>query len=1118
MASTTSAKVTAPRLPRTHVHRARLARILSGVEDHRLTVVVAGPGCGKSSALAAWAAGHRTAWYDLGVDDVEPGTLARGIVDAVRLRLPVLPARTLAAVEAALGPEGDAPGRAEALAAVIAEGIAAAMAAPPVVDRLVLVLDDVSVLPPGGASARLLAALCRQAPAGLRVVLAGRSEPPVPLARARGRGEVLDVGAEDLALDQDEVAEVLRAVLMEAAGCPPETDERAVAPMDEADELAPALYALTGGWAAAVRLAAEAVRAASRERRPQVLEALHRPGGALFAYLAEEVVAAEPPEAQELLATVAPLRRFTPALCADLGLPSAEQALASLGRRGVFLEAHASAEGWLTLAPLLREFALSHLPLPPGRREVVLAAAARWFADHGHATDALAAATAAGDPALLSGLLAELGPRLVRAGEVARVLDAVEAVPPASLGPDLLQLAGEARQVLGDWEGALASFRRVADAEGPLPAALAWRTGLIAYLRGDLDEAMATYARGVVGGPDDQRGEEALLLAWTATAHWAAGDARSCRTYGEAAHDAATRSGDLRAQAAAHTALALLAALDGDRAANDAHYLRALDAAERAGDTLQVVRIRSNRASRHLEEGSYAEALAELAVAIPLAEVTGFAAFLGLGLTNRAETRRRLGQVEEALADYRLARDVYQRMGSTSAALALSGLGDCYRLRGDLVPARAAYEEALRMAEHSRDVQTLVPAYGGLARVLACDEPDRARELRDRLASLEHGMHVVEAQLTLGWVALALDDREGARAAALAAETAARHRRDRAGLAEAVALSAVATPGPTVISRLHEALALWREVGDPIGEAATELAVALYGGAPGWQAEHAEQRLRSLGVRRSSAAAGLLGVLPAVAPPTVAVESLGGFRVLRHGDPVPPSEWQSRKARELLKRLVARRGRAVSRATLADALWPDEADAAKSANRLAVALSTLRSVLDPGRAWPADRYVTSDADSVRLDTSTVDVDVERLLLAAAAGRALLREGRQTDAIAALTSAEAVYGGEFLEEDSDAEWALALREEARAAYGEVARRLAALAVERGDADGAARLWLRVLETDPYDEDAHLELVRVMLGAGRPGAARRAYRRYAAVMADLDAEPEPFPLLVGGFKPT
>lgn len=153
---------------------------------------------------------------------------------------------------------------------------------------------------------------------------------------------------------------------------------------------------------------------------------------------------------------------------------------------------------------------------------------------------------------------------------------------------------------------------------------------------------------------------------------------------------------------------------DGDRRVNDTHDLRALVAAEEAGDVLQLPRIRCNRGSRHLEEGSYHEAINELELALRLGEASGYVALHGLSLYNRAEARRRLGRLEEAVADDESARQIYQSIDSRMVGYALSGLGDVHRIRGDLTMARAADEEAVEVLEAGNDAQGLSPALAGL--------------------------------------------------------------------------------------------------------------------------------------------------------------------------------------------------------------------------------------------------------------------------------------------------------------------------------------------------------------------------------------------------------------------
>jgi DNA-binding SARP family transcriptional activator len=266
--------------------------------------------------------------------------------------------------------------------------------------------------------------------------------------------------------------------------------------------------------------------------------------------------------------------------------------------------------------------------------------------------------------------------------------------------------------------------------------------------------------------------------------------------------------------------------------------------------------------------------------------------------------------------------------------------------------------------------------------------------------------------------------------------------------------------------------------------------------------------LHRLGVRIGGGGAGLLATLPTDHPATVAVKALGGFRVVREGSAVAPSDWRSKKARDVLKILVAHRGHPVTRDYLIEAIWPDE-DPALTGNRLSVALSTIRGVLDPEKNWSADRFLVTREQSISIDTDHVAVDVEAFLSQAAEGLREQRAGHNPEALELLEDAETAYTGDFLEEDVYEDWSMGLREEARAAYRAVAGALAELAAQAGKHDDAIRYRLRIVERDPYDEDSQLGLVRAFIGAGRHGEARRAYRSYAGRMEQIGVEPAPLP---------
>jgi DNA-binding SARP family transcriptional activator len=240
----------------------------------------------------------------------------------------------------------------------------------------------------------------------------------------------------------------------------------------------------------------------------------------------------------------------------------------------------------------------------------------------------------------------------------------------------------------------------------------------------------------------------------------------------------------------------------------------------------------------------------------------------------------------------------------------------------------------------------------------------------------------------------------------------------------------------------------------------------------------------------------------------MAIRCLGAFRVFRDGELVPVTAWQSKKARTLLKILVARRGRATTRDSLMDTLWPDE-DPVTVSRRLSVALVTVRRVLDPGKRHPPDHFIVGDKDAVRLDLDHVPVDVEQFLAAAATGLASRNRADERAVMAELTAAADLYAGDFLEEDQYDDWAAPLRDEARTTYVSVLRALAGLAEETGTVDEAARARLRILDVDPWNEEAHLGLVRVMERAGRHGEARRYFESYRSRMGEIGVPVGPFP---------
>ncbi len=429
--------------------------------------------------------------------------------------------------------------------------------------------------------------------------------------------------------------------------------------------------------------------------------------------------------------------------------------------------------------------------------------------------------------------------------------------------------------------------------------------------------------------------------------------------------------------------------------------------------------------------------------------------------------------------------------------------GELYRQRGDIVRARGAFERARGLAAEADDAHTAASALFGLARVLADEDVAAARNAAAEAVALASSLERAAALCARAEVELRGGDGAAAADFARQAEKEARSTGDRAALAEAFELQAAARAPGDEQQRLRSAIGLWDDVGNTVGSARGRLALGMLIGDRA-MADEARRQLTALGV---APALGVPGVLASSRGGSeVSIVTLGRFAVLRGGDPVPLLAWQSRKARDLLKLLVARRGHPLTRDAAAEAMWPGE-DPGPLSNRLSVALSTLRKVLDPVRRHPADHYLVADARTIALRLDHLDVDLIEFLTAADRGIDLMAKGDSDAATAPLERSRQLYAGDFLEEDLYEDWAVEAREEARSRLLMVLRLLARLAVDRGDDESAGQYLGQLLEREPYDEDAWLALIASQLRLRRHGEARRRYAAYARRMAELDVVPVP-----------
>lgn len=276
------------------VARSRLtARLDEALRLGRRLILVSAPaGFGKTTLLSTWLAGikNRAAWLSLDEGDNDPARLLAYLVGALQ------------SLEAGIGQDllgalgSPQPPPMPALLTALLNELAAALSrdAPPTL----LVLDDFHALtaPP---THQILTFLLEHLPPGLCLVVASRSDPPLPLARLRGRGQLTELRVADLRFSADEAAAFLHEVFT----------------LDLAGDDVAALTARTEGWITGLQLAALSLQQAGTERAPQFIQDFAGSNRFVLDYLLEEVLEQQPEPVQRFLLQTSILDRLSGPLC-----------------------------------------------------------------------------------------------------------------------------------------------------------------------------------------------------------------------------------------------------------------------------------------------------------------------------------------------------------------------------------------------------------------------------------------------------------------------------------------------------------------------------------------------------------------------------------------------------------------------------------------------------------------------------------------------------------------------------------------------------------------------------------------------------------------------------------
>ena len=355
------------------VPRPRLVEQLNEGLGRALILVCAPAGFGKTALLADWSRGNHgvVAWLSLDAADNDPARFWRHALAALDRVRPGIAER----VGPLLGPPAPAS----------FDGLVTGLINELTTDgdgAILLVLDDYHLVDVEAVH-QSLTFLLEHLPPGVHVVLSSRADPPLPLARLRGRGQLVELRAAELRFTMDEAADLLGDTVGPDVPLP--------------DAALAALADRTEGWAAGLQLAGLSLR--GRPDAAAFIEAFSGSHRYVLDYLTEEVLERQPEALRSFLLDTSVLERLSGPLCdAVTGRTDSQEMLEAIERANLFLVPLDEVRGWWRyhhlFADLLRARQLQE---QPQRVTELHRHAAAWFDEHGLADDAVRHAQAAGD-------------------------------------------------------------------------------------------------------------------------------------------------------------------------------------------------------------------------------------------------------------------------------------------------------------------------------------------------------------------------------------------------------------------------------------------------------------------------------------------------------------------------------------------------------------------------------------------------------------------------------------------------------------------------------------------------------------------------------------------------
>ena len=389
------------------VGRERLWDLLDDALSRPLTLISAPAGFGKTTLITSWLSERprdfKVAWVSLDADDTDPAHFLYYLIaslQSVEPRVGRAPISLIGSLKI--------PSPRDLIALLLNELSQAS-------DTILLVLDDYHLIRNADVDASL-AYLVEQMPSTLRLIIATREEPGLPIARWRSLERVVEIGTEELRFSYEEAVVFFRQTMG----------------LNIDSKSAHALEDRTEGWIAAMQMAALSLRLRGRgESLPETAESVAGFSGRhryMVDYMAAEVLRRQSDDTRAFLHRTAVLDRLSAPLCDALtGRSDSKEVLARLEQSNMFLVPLDGDRTWYRYHQLFADFLRSALSAAEERE--LHQGASRWYEANGFGPEAIRHSLAASDVDGTVRLVRALAEETLSRGEFPTLLSWLSRLP-----------------------------------------------------------------------------------------------------------------------------------------------------------------------------------------------------------------------------------------------------------------------------------------------------------------------------------------------------------------------------------------------------------------------------------------------------------------------------------------------------------------------------------------------------------------------------------------------------------------------------------------------------------------------------------------------------------------